>query len=278
MFRPTQRNRELGAALRRARTAARLTQAEVAKHLKLSQATVSRYETGQCELAPDDRRALLALCQPVPTLRAEIERLSVVTDAEAADEVSPNADFMALQDAEKEAIEIRSATNEGIPRELQCDQYTLLQYHLAGRTTSETQVLRGKRERELLLRRHNPPRYAQLFSESALYRVPGGSPDLVREQATHLLRLDEEFSQLSLQVVEFGAPTLPSLDSMRLLLFANGRKSMVYLPNSTYGQLIKRAKTVADRARHWQAIQESALSEENTRKFLHAVARNGRTR
>lgn len=276
VFRPTQRNRDLGKLLKKAREAAGLKQADVARHLDTSQAAVSRYEAGQRELAPADRSALIALCRPEAALTAQIERLSVVTDAETADDVSPNPDFMALQDAEKDVIEIRSAVGEGLPRELQSDQYTLLQYRAEGRATSETQVLRGKRERELLLCRDNPPRYRHLLSESALYRVPGDE-DLVREQAAHLLELDERYPQLSLQVVVFDVATLSTFSDMRLLMFADGRKSVVYLPNSTYGQLIKQPKAVAERTRYWDILQQTALSEDNTRKFLHERVCHGRS-
>lgn len=277
-FRPTQRNYDLGKALKKARKAAGLTQDDVADRLiDINQAKMSRYEHGLREVPPDDCRALLGLYQPEPVLQAEIERLSVVTDAEAADHISPNPDFMKLQDAEKDATEIRSATSESIPRELQCDQNTLLQYHLAGRTTSETQVLRGKRERELLLSRGDAPQYRQLLSVSSLYRVPGG-PDLVREQAAHLLWLSEHYPQLSLQVVEFDAPALPHFTDMRLVLFAGDRKPVVYLPNGIYGRLRTEPKVVADLKQRWNSIQQAALSEERSRKLFHELARNGPVR
>lgn len=275
-FKPTQRNRDLGAALKKARKAARLKQEVVAERLGTSQATVSRYEAGLCELAPRDRKTLLELCRPEPALRAEIERLAVVTDADCAEDVSPNRDFMLMQEAEKDVIEIRTSSGESIPRELQSDQYTLLQYQKAGRLVSETQLLRDKRERELLLSRSDPPRYHQLLSESSLYRVPGGNPELVREQASHLLDLVEHYPQLSVRVIRFDAD-LAHFDNMTLLKFADRRRSMVYLPNSTYGRLIRQPRIVADRTRYWEIMRQAAASEENTKKFLHDLARNGRS-
>ncbi|GAB3431188.1 Scr1 family TA system antitoxin-like transcriptional regulator [Actinophytocola sediminis] len=275
-FQPTQRDLNLGAALRAARTAAGLNQEQVAERLGLSQAKVSRFETARQEIPRFRMEELVDLYRPAPDLLAELESLATPPDVDDTDHPSPNRDFMALKQAEQDALEIRSAYGEGIPRQLQADQYMLVQSAKAGIVTSEARLLAEKRQRERLLSRDQPPRYFQLLSESSLYRVPGGTPELRREQARHLLSLVEKYQQLCLQVVTFDAD-LAHFNNMTVLSFADRRRNVVYLPNDRYGKLHR--QPTADKVEiQWEKMRRVALSEEESQKFIHEIARSGQTR
>lgn len=275
-FQPTQRDLDLGAALKSARAGAGLNQEEVGERLGISQAKVSRFETARQEIPRHRLEELLDLYQPAPELRVEIESLAMPPDVDDADDASPNRDFMAMKQAEKDALEIRSAYGEGIPRQLQADQYMLVQSAKAGIATSEARLLAEKRQRERLLSRDRPPRYYQLLSESSLYRVPGGTLGLRQEQARHLLFLIDEYPQLSLQVVTFDAD-LAHFNNMTVLKFSDRRKNLVYLPNDRYGKLHR--QPTADRFEaQWEKMRRVALPEEESKKFIHDIARFGQAR
>ncbi|OLF05082.1 hypothetical protein BLA60_37505 [Actinophytocola xinjiangensis] len=276
-FQPTQRDLDLGVALKAARTAAGLNQEEVADRLGISQAKVSRFETARQEIPRDRLEELLDLYQPEPELRGHLDSMATPPDVDDADDhASPNRDFMAMKQAEKDALEIRSAYGEGIPRQLQADQYMLVQSAKAGIVTSEARLLAEKRQRERLLSRERPPRYFQLLSESSLYRIPGGTLELRQEQARHLLTLVEKYPQLSVQVVTFDAD-LAHFNNMTVLKFADARKNVVYLPNDRYGKL-HRQPTADTFETQWEKMRRVALDEEDSKKFIHDIARFGQAR
>lgn len=271
--RATVRDVELGAALKVAREAAGLTQAQTGRKIGRSQAKIYRIESGREKVTPTDLDALVKLYKPSDELRDRIEALTVPAPAGAPDDTSPNRYFMAMRKVERAASEILLWQSERITMPLQTDQYTLLQHELAKDKATPTELLREKRDRERIFNDHNPPRFHAVLAESSLERMPGGREPLIKEQALHFLKLIEKYPQFTLQVLHKRA-NLAYVDAdLTLLKFADKHKDMVYVAYGVDGKLLKEKQQVDEREAYWKTVQRAALDVEMTKKYLHDLAR-----
>jgi transcriptional regulator with XRE-family HTH domain len=275
--RPTERAKRRAAALRRAREDAGRTQQEAADALDRSQPTIARIEAGTRAPSPDEVRALLSFYDTPHPLRDEIEAWATLPDAPALGAPSPNRHLLELVRAAESAEEIFTFHSERTPLQLQSQQYALLQSRLAGACLGETDVLRAREERRRMFTRGNPPPYHALLTEASLYRAPGGSSVVVRQQAGHLLDLLDKYPQFSLRIVHFDA-RIAYIDTDFTWLRMPGRQAdMVYVPFNLDGRLIKGRSAVQERETYWYEAQRAALTEDESRKFIHDLAQHGKT-
>ncbi|OLF15171.1 helix-turn-helix domain-containing protein [Actinophytocola xanthii] len=273
--RPTERAKRRAAALRRARENAGRTQQEAAEALDRSQPTIARIEAGTRVPSPDELHALMTFYDTPQPLREEIEGWATLPDAPALAALSPNRHLVELVHAAERAVEIFTFHSERTPLQLQSQQYALLQSRLAGACLGETDVLRAREERRRMFTRDNPPPYHALLTESSLYRAPGGSTVVIRQQAGHLLDLLDQYPQFSLRIVPFDA-RLAYIDTDFTCLRMPGREAdMVYVPFNLDGRLIKGRTAVQERETYWYEAYRAALTEDDSRKFIHALAQHG---
>jgi transcriptional regulator with XRE-family HTH domain len=270
--RPTVRDRLRGAALREARKNAGITQQEAAQALERSQPTIARIEAGSRMPSPDESQTLLRLYNPAQPLRDVIEGSATLTDTPG---LSPNTCFMEMVRAVESADEIFTFHSERTPVQLQSQQYTLLQHRLADNCVGETDVLRAREQRLRIFTRDNPPRYRALLTESSLYRTPGGSVVVAKQQAQYLLRLLDQYPRFSLQIVHTYAKLAYIDTDFTLLEMPRGQPDMAYVPYGLDGRLIKDRRGVEERQMYWHAAQRAALSEDESRKFIHELTQHG---
>jgi transcriptional regulator with XRE-family HTH domain len=260
----------MGQALAAARKAASLTQAGVGELMKRSQTWVSRIEDGTRQASPNELEELLKLYRPADDLCTQIEALRTPPPAGGGDGSRLDPKFLKFKELELAASEVRVLTSERMPMNLQAEQYLLLQYRLAGNSSSQADLLAEHRRRQRVFTRENAAPYHVILAESALYRMPGGRLNLVAEQAAYLLELVDRFPQLRLQVLRFDAD-LPFLDAdLVILTFADQRERKVFVPFGTSVSSLKDS-----RASYWCRAQQAALDEDLTRKFIHNLAQNG---
>jgi transcriptional regulator with XRE-family HTH domain len=270
--RPTVRNKQLGTDLRKARRHAGITQGQAAAALNLSQPTIARIEAGTRAPTPEDLQAFLNLYDPPQQLRDAIDGSATLTDTPG---LSPNSYFVEMVRAIETADEIFTFHSERTPMQLQSQQYALLQHRLADNCFGETDVLRSREQRLRIFTRENPPRYHALLTESSLYRTPGGSLVVVKQQAQYLLRLLEQYPRFSLQIVHTYAKLAYIDTDFTLLRMPSGEPDMVYVPYGLDGRLIKDKRGVDEREKYWSAAQHAALSEDESRKLIHELAQHG---
>lgn len=274
--RPTERDQQRGAALRQAREDAGLTQQETAARLKSSQPTIARIESGSRQPSPDELRAMIDIYSPAPPLQNKIDGYTTIADAPTTAGMSLNSHLVEAQRAIEMADKILTLHSERTPVQLQSEQYSLLQHHLANSGVGETDVLRSREQRCRIFTRENPPRYLALLSESSLRRVPGGSATVIKQQAQYLLNLLGSYPHFSLQILHFQAELAYVDTDFTLLKMPRGKPDMVYAPYGLDGRLIKDRNAVTERETYWYEAQRAALNEEDSKKYLHELAQHGK--
>jgi transcriptional regulator with XRE-family HTH domain len=273
--RPTERDQQRGAALRQAREEANLTQQEAGALLGRSQPTIARIESGARPPSPEELQTMLASYHPSGPLRDRIDGYATLPDTPPGSSTSPNSHFVEMQRATEEAERVLTLHSERTPVQLQSEQYSLLQHKLANSGVSEIDVLRAREQRRRIFTRENPFRYCALLSVSSLLRAPGGRAVVVKQQCQYLIDLIDQHAHFSLRILGFQAD-LPYVDTdFTLLKMPRGKSDMVYVPYGLDGRLIKDRQAVIEREKYWYEAQRAALSEEESKKYLHELAQRG---
>jgi transcriptional regulator with XRE-family HTH domain len=170
----------LGAAIRRYREAAGLTQAQFAKALNYSEGWVSNVETAQ--LHP--KQQAIMMCEKV--LGLPDGALLDIYQLIKHDKPHPVGSFERFADAERRALVIREYDALVVPGLLQTPEYARALI-AAGRPTAKPEVvdnvLAARLERQEILSRDTPPTLWLVVDETVLRRPIGG-------REVHLGQLD----------------------------------------------------------------------------------------
>jgi transcriptional regulator with XRE-family HTH domain len=264
----TKRRAKLGIELRKARTAAKMTQAQAAAKLGCRQGKINKIETTQCAVSSGDLSTLLAIYNLPERDKIAIQMLA----ARGVPTSSRSRVYLQMRALEPEATEILSLHSERLPGLLQSEHYARTQLARAGDAEDVASLLLDRQERIRLLTVENQPRYRVILSESSLHRMPGGrTARLVADQAQHLLDLCVAHEHISVQILTYNAD-IPFLDpDFTVLKYAGAQSDVAYVEYGTEGRLLRRAKTVAERERYWNQLHRAALTYEASRSFLHDV-------
>lgn len=201
---PIVARRRVRTALREARRAKGLSQAEVAEAMEWSTAKVMRIETGEVSITPNDLRPLLAFLGITDPKRVE----TLIRQTKAARSRSQWWDqppyrtqltpaTRQLIQYEMEATAIFHFAERLIPGPLQTRAYAraILQTWLGHFTPDDIETLldvRARRRRQFFARKR-PPLLRLLLDESVLHR-PVGGPQTLAEQLDDLIGLAESHS------------------------------------------------------------------------------------
>jgi transcriptional regulator with XRE-family HTH domain len=265
----TARRQLLGRRLRRLRTDIGLTQAEVATRLGCGQSKINKMERTLCGISPEALSTLIELYEVAPDKEAELRKL-VAQDRKNGPPRTSMSAFTVLSDLELEAAEIRCWHSERIPGPLKSQLYALKQWGPGLTRNKVTEVLRRQMNRVRVLTMPNPPRYRAVLSESSLHRMPGGrTPEMVIDQAAHLLRLMTDHEQLELRILPFTAD-IPFVDSdFQLLMFNNSEFSdFAYIECPGGSRTCEKKHELDKFDAHWTALNAAALDVTDTRIFL----------
>ncbi|MFJ1606579.1 helix-turn-helix domain-containing protein [Streptomyces sp. NPDC088253] len=206
--RATTRRRQLGATMRKLRARKGITLEEAGRLVGVSKATVSRYET---QAGPVKWLVVEALCREYGA--SSSERRAVVALAKDAKQQgwwSSFADSIPesmnlLLTLEDEAVREDHFSCVYVPGLLQTRSYaTALQQANEMRRSQEDieRLVEIRMKRQEILTRPHPPHLWAILDESVIRRVVG-SPDVMREQLTHLLSTGES-ANVTLQVLPFA--------------------------------------------------------------------------
>jgi transcriptional regulator with XRE-family HTH domain len=276
----TTERRRLGRELRKARQAAKLTQAAVAEALGCGQAKVNKIENTLVEIDAKDLDRMLELYQPPADKAGEIRALAPRGRRRRRRTSLPpmSKEFAHLVEFEMDAVELLSLHSERIPGPLQAEQYVLRQSRSYARTTAGVvELLEHRRTRAEIFTMARPPRYRVILSESSLLRLPGGrSPDLELEQSEHLLGLAMAHEHIELHVLPFTAPAGYVGGDFVLAMFGGKAPDFGYLEYPGGAYLVNRPNRLAELRAHWDELCGHALSTSESLKFLNEVAENAR--
>ncbi|APU14301.1 helix-turn-helix domain-containing protein [Actinoalloteichus fjordicus] len=276
--RQTVERRQLGLMLKRLRERAGRSQAETARAIGKDQARLSRVELGTGSLSPDEIATLLDFVEVDAEERATVLSLGAETRKRQRrrgyTDLLPG-DFARLADLEADAVEIRGYDAGAVPGLMQSPEYVRALLNAGNSVwweSSEEELARRVDFRLAQQRRvieaTSPKKLHFVFTEDALHYVVG-SPAVMRGQVLHLLQLGELVSDITIQILPFGAKDNPAPGGGLILLDfvaapAIGFVSVLFGPCTYHDQ----KQDIDAMARAFGRVSQLALSPEESRGLL----------
>ncbi|MFE0023371.1 helix-turn-helix domain-containing protein [Amycolatopsis sp. NPDC059021] len=274
----TRRKGRLGkkmAALRE-RVPGKLTQAVVAKRLKISEPTISRLEAGKSRPPWPTIASLLMAYQASPEDEAEVSRLWEAArqkpiTIEHGKGLSPS--YLAFRRDEFDADGEKAFNVGAITGLLQTPGYAdALRSAAPTNIQGDEQAQRAadeRRSRQQLLEGDNPLHLHVIMGEALLRQLVGGREVMI-EQLEHLLTTGQR-DHVTIQVVPFerGAwATSPAV----LLYFPDDEPPMAYLEHAGGGETVEESHDVQGLADTFDYVAEhTALPEDASADLIGSV-------
>ena len=281
---PTVRRRRLRSELRRLRTERGMTIEDVQERsggdIRIS--TLSRWETGERSVRPNDLRALL----DVYGLSDGEDRDALLTLCRQAKErgwwqsygSAVPGWFQFYVGLESEASAISEYSAELVPGLLQTAGY----YRAFLSTAPADADIDGKVEvrlarQERLTSADDPPEYWAVLNEGVI-AAESGPNGTMSAQLEHLLEV-ADLPNVTLQVLPFSAGVHPAMDGgFSILGFPDPATdpAVVYLENAAGSVYLEEAAEVDRFGRMFSHIIAKALSPEDSRRLLGVAAAGAR--
>ena len=266
--------RRLARVLRRLREDANLTIEQVAEKLDLSPSTVSRMETAQVGVRPNDLRPLLDIYGVGGVQRDELLKLARERRQQAWWNRYKDLQSVALASLERGTSSILQWSALLVPGLLQTEAYTraILGDRLPERSPDIEPRVEFRLKRQELLSDPQAPQFRVVLDEAILKR-PVGGPSLMWRQLQHLV---DEASKpnITLQVLPFGAGVHGGLDGeFTILQYPDPADPDVVYLETAAGQRYDESGGVARRYNLiFDRLQEAALKpEESVRALTDAI-------
>ncbi|WP_424184993.1 helix-turn-helix domain-containing protein [Actinokineospora sp. G85] len=270
--------RALARRIHAARSAAGMTQTDLADHMGCTQSKIQKIEAARVGVKADELRRML---QVLGVAEDEFEDMvglaERLTERRMRSGLQETDEFALLTDLETEAATIRGWHTERIPGPLQSERYMLKQFQLAWRPgvvaqTEITERFRRRKARTEIFTVADPPAYRAILSPSCLDRLPGGrTRDLVVDQVEHLLALIERHDNLELRVLPYEAPLSHVHSGFTVLDFTEADRDFAYIELPGDARTITSASKLAAYRAEWERISAAALDTETTADFLRKI-------
>lgn len=248
--------------LRRARTAAGLSQEGLAEAIQYSASLVAMVESCRRFPGPD----FTPRCDKALETGGLLGRIR-----EAMLKEGHTPWFREWPTIEEEASAIRDYEPLLIPGLLQTEEYArnliigsiLLNY-------DAEQLVATRMARQAVLTKENPLQLFAIIDESALRRVIGG-PKVMYEQMMRLLELNE-LPNVHLHVVPAEAGSYGGLDGSFVIGTLPDGRDVGYLDHPLGGLLIERAEDIKVLRHAWECVRAEALTRKQTIELIRKVA------
>lgn len=271
---PTVQRRRLRVELKKAREAAHLAQAEVARAMDWSHSKLIRIERGDVSVSINDVRALLN--HYGVENREQVDRLielarSAYRRGSAYDQyavlLKPGLkDYLAY---EATAAMVRQYEHAVIPELLQTEDYGREILRTAGWVPDEVdQLLTVLQNRQDALRRENSAGLRFILDEAALARIVGRH-QVMRHQLERLRDLSAE-SHISIQIIPFAYGAYPSMaESFVMLDFADPNlDDMVFLETTDQKTMLDNDDSIARYRGRFTLLTQISLTPIDSASFL----------
>ena len=134
---------------------------------------------------------------------------------------------------------------------------------------STEKVIRGRMDRQEILKRDDPPRLWITLAEGVLRQAVGG-PDVMTEQLDHLLKVSESQTAV-IQVLPFSATDAPGADGPAALFEFADNQPVAYLEGWEAGRVVESPSEVAAIRVALTMIQGCALSPTDSRQLIREI-------
>lgn len=273
---PALRRLEVAAALRQHRKAARVTTAEVTQRLGFSYSKLSRLETGDRRIRPEDLERLCDLYGIDPD-----ERQRLVT---LADESRQASQWQELDTFERETVEFAQLEGAAyriddyktsiITGLLQTPAYTRalferLNSHIPS-DALDARVAARRVRIDAMFNRVPLPTLNFVFDEATVRRVVGDR-SVMREQVQHLIDLSAR-PEISIRMLPFSAGAHVGMDSLfAILSFHEQVRDRVYVDGFAPPRYLTDVNELKRYRTAFVQLGEQALDRSDSQAFLHAV-------
>ncbi|MEE1771465.1 helix-turn-helix transcriptional regulator [Streptomyces sp. JV185] len=275
---PTERQRRLGAELRRMRTSADISAEYAAGLLGVDRGKISNIEAGTRPISPDRLRTLACNCDC--TDARYVEALVEMAQSrgrswwERYRGLLPQG-LLDIAELEMCAVRMRAAYSVHMPGLLQTSDHALALFRVVIPQLPEREIalrLAHRAERQEILNGEKPPPYTGIVHEAAL-RMQFGGRTVARAQLEHLLNKSEQ-PNITLLVIPFEAGAFPGAG--QTVLYAEGpvpQLDTVQIDNSHGPVFVHSDVQLAKYRAHLDWMEGIALSPVESRAFIHNIAR-----
>ncbi|MFG2380116.1 helix-turn-helix domain-containing protein [Streptomyces avermitilis] len=274
---PTERQKRLGAEVRRMRTSAGISAEYAAGLLGVDRGKISHIETGVRAISPERLRTLACNCdcrdeQYVDAL-AEMARPGQRGWWDKYRGALPQG-LLDIAELEAHSVGMRAAYSMHIPGLLQTSDHALAVFRVVIPQLPEHEValrLAHRVERQSVLDSDNPPALVGIVHEAAL-RMRFGGKDVARAQLEYLLERSEQ-PRVTLLVIPFEAGAFPGAG--QTVLYAEGPVpplDTVQIDNSHGPDFLYADAQLAKYRAHLDWMERIALSPQESRDFILGIA------
>lgn len=269
-FSSTARRRELGAELRRFRESCGITGTEMAARLHWHVSTLSRAETGKRPMTPIEVATYLGMCGVAGEQLDELLELATESDEYR---IKPHLGKMpdelrTLIFHESTARTIDSFQPIFIPGYLQTEEYARALIEGFG-TVERANIptwLEIRNARRVVLTKVDPALCTFLVHENA-FRMPVGSPKVMRDQLLHLLFADSR-AQCAVRVIPTSVGPSGTAPSSFVIFGYREDSPVVYLEHETTSDFLSGNHVLAAYRARLRQLASVALTEVESREWI----------
>jgi transcriptional regulator with XRE-family HTH domain len=255
----------LGAELRRARSAAGLSQEQLGQQIGYSGTLVGKVETG--ERAPSED--LIARCDSALNTGGLLPRLYAL--AHRWDGGGYPTWFAEWVEIERRATSLCWWEPLVVPGLLQTPDYARAILAGGPDTTEDDleQMVSARMERQVILEQPQPPTLLAVLDDAVLHRLVG-SPKIMYDQLQRLAEMSAR-PRVTIQIVPARTGVHAGLLGGFGIASVDGRSS-IYLETSANGQVSDKASVVAQVMRRLDALRAVALPRGDSEEVILKVA------
>jgi transcriptional regulator with XRE-family HTH domain len=263
--------------LRKLRTAAGLTQVQVAQAVGMSESKIGKQEKAKIGVYPKDLHKLLDLYRVADQRRVELLDAARHTKERGALYVYGSQklpeDLKTWLDFEAEASTIFIYQPLVIPGLLQTPEYARAIIQATGVDLSEAEIhglVSNRMSRQELLSRANPVKLHAILDQGVLTRPFGHAPDLVRQ--LHYLLEAADRRNITIQVISIDAGLHTGLNGPFNMLEYEDKPSLIHLESKISNLFLDEEEQIDVYKRTWDELCALAYNAEKSVDFISAIS------
>lgn len=253
--------RLVGALVARFRTAAGMTQRQLAEQTCTQPETIASIEQGRRALQLPLARRMDTLLETKGALATAVENMPEVDLIPAWAE-----EYM---DLEREALALCFFANQVLPGLLQTERYARAVFDSRVPTFSRAEIdahVAKRLDRQEILHRDVPPTTSFVISEAIVRDRLGG--DESHRETLHHLRAHAAAPGITLQVMPLARTTHAGLDGPFILLETPDYQRIAYTETQRGSQLISDPNEISILSQKYAMLRTQALNTEDTKGLL----------
>ncbi|MGW4483698.1 helix-turn-helix domain-containing protein [Amycolatopsis sp. NPDC004368] len=265
------RQRRVSGELRRLRLLRKMTCKQVAEGVDFSESKISRMETGDRGLYPDDVAAILGFLQAPADLRQELMALVRGGEERNWHEVTGKlpSSWKDLIRFEEHATSIKNYESLVMPGIAQVPEYARAMIQGSNPLLTEREVeglVSARMTRQLILTRPNAPAVHLMLDEMILHRRIGDA-ETMHSQLRRLLQMSRR-SNVTIEIVPFEAGAHPGLRGPFVLLEFDNEPTLAHVESRGTSSFLEEDDYIDSVKTAWRRLRSVALSSDASARMI----------